>query len=343
MKSKKIINLALQGGGSHGAFTWGVVDRLLEEKDIQIEGMSGTSAGGMNAAAIAQGLLKGGNKGARDEMRRYWDLIMRNSFSRQSSENTNQNLNPWGMREELGQQFLELIQRSFSIMQKHFSPYEWNPININPLRDLVEEFYDFDLLKSSDFIKVFLAATHVRSGKARIFNISELSSDVLLASSCLHSLFHAVEIEGEDYWDGGYIANPAIYPLIYECVSPDIVVIQLKPTMIDYTPKTADEIAYRHAQITFNSCLMRELRVIHFISGLLEHGLIENSKMKRVNMHVIDDNEFFKNIDPKTALSIEPPFIELLFEAGRRAGEVFLSQHKSDLGVKTSADLEGYL
>jgi NTE family protein len=341
-KNKKIINLALQGGGSHGAFTWGVIDRLLEDKDIQIEGLSGTSAGGMNAAALAQGFIKGGNQSAKDELRRYWEMIMSHNFSQYIPNQVNDMLEMCGMKNDIGYQFMGLIQRSFSAVRHNFSPYEWNPVNINPLRGMVDEFYDFDLLKSSKFIKLFLATTHVKSGKPRVFNIEEICADVLLASACLPSLFHAVEIGGEEYWDGGYIANPAIYPLIYECTSPDIVVIQLTPTQINEVPRTAEGIQNRHAQITFGSCLLREMRMIHFMSELIDHGFFQEKKIKRVYMHMIEDNELFSDLNPTSAASVEPAFIEGLFQAGRKSGEKFLSEHKENLGKKTTADLEHY-
>ncbi len=346
--SKKTINLALQGGGSHGAFTWGVVDRLLDEDDIQIEGLSGTSAGGMNAAALAQGLLKNGNQGAKDELKRYWEMVMRQSPSHYIpsgvSSGVNDFLDLFGMKDALSSQFVSLIQRSATQFQTSFSPYEWNPMNINPLRYMVDQFYDFDLLKSAEFIKLFLATTHVKSGKPKIFNIHDISTDVLLASACLPSLFHAVEIKGESYWDGGYLANPAIYPLIYECASPDIVVIQLSPKEINEVPRTSIDISNRNAQITFNSCLLRELRVIHFISELIDSKVLAStSKMKRVYIHMIQDNELFSELDPRSAVSIEPSFIlESLFTAGRASGEKFLELHKENLGKKTTADLDHY-
>ena len=342
--SKKTINLALQGGGSHGAFTWGVIDRLLDEEDIQIEGLSGTSAGGMNAAAVVQGLLKNGNQGAKDELKRYWEMVMRQSPSHYIPSEVNDFFQMLGMKDAIGAQFMGLIQRSVAQFQQAFSPYEWNPININPLKYMVEEFYDFDLLKSSDFIKLFLATTHVKSGKPKIFNIHDISCEVLLASACLPSLFHAVEINGESYWDGGYIANPAIYPLIYECESPDIVVIQLSPKEINDIPRTSIEISNRNAQITFNSCLLRELRVIHFISELIDYKVLpSNPSMKRVYIHMIQDNELFAELDPRSAISIEPSFIlESLFTAGRKSGEKFLELHKENLGKKTTADLDHY-
>ena len=334
-KEIKIVNLAIQGGSSHGAFTWGVVDRILEEKDITIEGLSGTSAGGMNAAAIAQGLLKNGNQGARDELSRYWEMLINHANQYELPDSVHELIDPFGFQKILGYQYLQFLQRSFS-------PYQWNPININPLKTIVEDFFDFELLRSSSFIKLFLSTTHVKTGKPRIFQSHELSPEVLLASACLPKLFHAVEIDGEEYWDGGYIANPAIYPLIYNCQSRDIIVITLKPMHINEHPKLSEDIKHRLNQITFNSCLLREMRMIYYMSELIDHGFFKNNALKRVYMHKISNDDFFSNLPPHSTMDLSRSFIEKLFYEGRKTGESFIQKHKNDLCQRGTADLANY-
>ncbi len=260
----KTINLALQGGGAHGAFTWGVLDRLLEEEGIAFEGICATSAGAMNASVLGYGLTIGGREGARKALNNYWRRI---SHAAQSSP-----LQPSPMDRMLKDHSLRWSPAFmfFDLMTRLMSPYEFNPMNLNPLRDVVQQSVDFDVLNKQDCpVKVFLSATNVRTGKVKIFEPGQLSVDAALASACLPFMFQAVEIDGEAYWDGGYMGNPALFPLIYNCASADILIVHINPLTRNEVPKTATEILNRINEIGFNSSLMRELRVISYVTRLI--------------------------------------------------------------------------
>lgn len=219
----KTINLALQGGGAHGAYTWGVLDRLLEDDRIEIEGISGTSAGAMNAAVLAAGLTEGGRDKARERLAEFWHGVS------EADKLSPVQRSPWDyltgnyrVDQSPGVHFLQSLVRAFS-------PYQLNPWNYNPLRGLLDRVVDFEALREASPIKLFIAATNVRTGKARIFHSDDLSTDALLASACLPELFQAIEVDGEAYWDGGYVGNPSIYPLIYHCGSQDVLLVQIIP------------------------------------------------------------------------------------------------------------------
>jgi NTE family protein len=250
----KTVNLALQGGGSHGAFAWGVLDRLLEDGRIKIEGISATSAGAMNATVLAYGLAEGGTEGARSALAFFWRNIA--EAARTSP------LQPSPLDRLLHNHWLDFSPafQMLDLMTRVFSPYQLNPLNINPLRDVLVQSVDFEQLRRCSSAKLFLSATNVRTGKVKIFNTSEITPDAVLASACLPFLFQAVEIDGEAYWDGGYMGNPAIFPLIYECVSTDVVIVHINPLARPDVPRTSGEIMNRINEISFNSSLMREAR-----------------------------------------------------------------------------------
>lgn len=331
---RKKISLALQGGGSHGAYTWGVVDALLEDERIQIEGVSGTSAGGMNATAIIQGLIKGGNAGARKTMRDYWELIGH------IGETSPLQFYPY---DKLTKNFTLANNPMLHILQyinTLFSPYQLNPQNIHPMQEIVDNFFDYDALQRSTEHKLFLCATHVETGKLKIFTGKELNPQSLLASACLPTLFQAIEVDGNYYWDGGYIGNPAIYPLIYYCDTPDIVTIQIRRVYSPKLPNTLNDIHNRLAEITFNACLTREMRTISYITKLIDEGTISPGKLKRLFIHMIRDDAFIGSLDHSTALSADPDFLEYLFEAGRRFGRTWLATNFDSIGVRSTAHLE---
>ncbi|MBX9700387.1 MAG: patatin-like phospholipase family protein, partial [Acetobacteraceae bacterium] len=266
----RIVNLALQGGGAHGAFTWGVLDRLLEERArIGIEGISATSAGAMNAACVAYGMARGGPEEARAVLERFWMRISdRAALSPLQPSWIDRMQANWGLH--WSPSYL-----AFDLVTRLFSPYEFNPLNLNPLRDVLEECVDFAFLREAPCpMKLFLSATNVRTGRVKVFEKSELSADAVLASACLPFLFHAVEIGGEAYWDGGYMGNPAIFPLIYGCESRDVVVVHINPTMRAEVPRTARDILNRVNEISFNSSLMREMRAIQFVTDLIDQGRV---------------------------------------------------------------------
>lgn len=326
---KKIV-LALQGGGAHGAFTWGVIDQLLEDGRLDIKGISGTSAGGMNAVALAQGVMKGGLRGGQEELHNFWKT-MSDIGSRYS------------LKIPFSEYFPEIKSTEYlfiNFFQSFFSPYQFNPLNINPLKEVVTAFFDFEKLRKFQGLKLFLCATHIASGKLKIFRMEDLCVDVLLASACLPFLFQAVEVKGEHYWDGGFVGNPAIYPLIYECETPDILIIQLTVMTRPSLPMTSQQIIDRHKEITYNACLMREMRSINFISHLIDDGLLDPAKVKRLRVHLIRNEDIFSNLELSSAMEANWPFLEKLFQAGKATAANWLAQHYDSIGVKTTAEIE---
>lgn len=332
-KAKKIA-IGLQGGGSHGAFSWGVLDAIFADERIDIIGLSGTSAGGMNAAAALQGFNKNGRQGARDELRRFWKMVHSRSSNLPMPTNSFQSI--MGNYSLRGSPMYAWV----NMLRDFYSPYETNPLDINPLKNIVHDFFDFDILHKSSKMKIFLCATHVKSGKMHIFKGKELSENALLASSCLPSLFKAVDVNGEYYWDGGYVGNPAIYPLIYNCPTKDIAIVQLTQGYRDKLPTTADAIMDRHREITYNACLVREMRAIHLISSLVEKGMITDKSIKKLNMHVIRNTDLFEELDLSSAMNTDWKFLEHLFQAGFESGQQWITDHYDDIGIKSSADLE---
>lgn len=331
---KKRVAFALQGGGSHGAFTWGVMDRLLEDDRIIVEGLSGTSAGGMNSAAIAQGLRKGGNESARKELREFWLKIAKTG--------ENSLLKPTYYDHMIGNFGLgnSPFYMFMNFMKGFLSPYQMNPANINPLADFVDEFFDFNLLHMDGTPKLFLCATNVRTSKLKIFSGKEISKDALLASACLPFMFQAVEIDGEHYWDGGFVGNPAIFPLIYECDTQDIIVVQLTQLRREKIPTTAQEIIDRHKEITYDNCLLREMRAIAFTTGLIDKGIVKDGALKRLYMHVIRNEDTFEALDLSSALNTDLHFLEHLYDQGRKTADKWLKNHFDDIGKRSSTDLE---
>ncbi len=330
----KSIALALQGGGSHGAFTWGVLDALLEDGRIHIEGVSGTSAGGMNGAALMQGLVKGGKVQAREELKQFWermhDIAAINPFHSSLLMGIS---NGYNLKNSP-------MYQAMNMMKHMFSPYEFNPLNLNPLEEFIDDFFDFSLLRDMRKAKLFLCATHLETGKLKIFKGRELSTKALLASACLPFIFQAVEIKGEHYWDGGYIGNPALFPLIYNCATRDIMVVQLTRGRRETLPKSAEEIYERHREITYNSSLVREMRVLHFISKLVDRGSITDKSIKSMRIHVIRNRDVFKDLDLSSAMNTDWGFLTHLFDAGRQTAKDWLQDHFDDLGVRTTANLE---
>ena len=333
-KKKKKVSIALQGGGSHGAFTWGVMDALLEHDGIEIEGVSGTSAGGMNAASIIQGLLMNGNQGARDMLDKYWNAL---------GEKGKTSPLKFSPMDKAVKNFDLSSNPAFKIMNfigGLFSPYQTNPQNIHPMRGMIEELFDFDLLQKAKKQKLFLCATHIATGKLKIFTGKDINPDTVLASACVPQLFQAIEIDGEFYWDGGFIGNPAIYPLIYNCESPDIIVIQIRRVHDQSVPRTVHEINNRLGEITQNACLTREMRAIAFVTKLIEDEIIPKGKLKKLNMHLIRDDAFFGTIDRASGFSSDPDFLEYLFKNGYKCGKKWLEENYDGIEKRTTADLE---
>jgi NTE family protein len=333
MAETKIANLALQGGGTHGAFTWGVLERLLEEPGFEIDGVSATSAGAMNAVVLAHGLTVGGREGAKQALTDFWKLVARIAKSSflQPSWYDRMTHNP-RLEHSPGYVFLDMLSRVFS-------PYQINPFNYNPLRSVLEEVVDFEGLRRRCAIKLFLCATNVRTGKVRVFTDNEICVERVLASACLPLLSQAIEIEGEFFWDGGYMGNPALFPLIYGCQSPDIIVIHINPTERPEIPKTAQEIITRINEISFNSSLFREMRAIAFVTKLIDDGKVPDGELKRMLIHAIEADDVMQALGPVSRLNADWEFLMHLHDVGRNRADQWLAAHLDLIGVKSTVDI----
>jgi NTE family protein len=330
----KTVNLALQGGGAHGAFTWGVLDRLLEDERIAFEGISATSAGAMNAVVLAYGMTIGGAEGARKALADYWRRI--------SNAAMMSPLQPSPFDRLLGGNSLRFSPAFVmaDLMTRLMSPYEFNPMNLNPLRDVLEQSVDFELLKRSQCpVKLFLSATNVRTGKVKIFEHNELSASAVLASACLPFLFQAVEIDGEAYWDGGYMGNPALFPLIYGCKSADIVIVHINPLVREELPRNATEILNRINEISFNSSLMREMRAISFVTRLIAEREIDDGSLKHVLIHGISDDKLMSGLGVASKLNADWAFLTHLRDMGRTRADAWLGDNHAQLGVASTVDI----
>ena len=333
----KPVNLALQGGGAHGAFAWGVLDRLLEEPQIAFEGVSATSAGAMNAAVLAHGLTVGGRDGAKEALEGFW---------RQVSESADFSpLRPTVLQEMTSDYSAPSPAFVFfDIMTRLVSPYQFNPLNINPLRQVLEECVDFDRVRTACQLKLFISATNVRTGKVRIFRTHEVTLDAVMASGCLPFLFHAVEVEGEAYWDGGYMGNPAIYPLIYHCESRDVVIVHINPLYREQVPIDASGILNRINEISFNSSLMREMRAIAFVTSLIDDEQLHGRAMKRMLVHSIEADEVMRDLGVHTKMTPSWRFLTHLRDLGRQHADTWLAGSLDKVGRESSVDIrEKYL
>ncbi|MBC7908145.1 MAG: patatin-like phospholipase family protein [Rhodospirillaceae bacterium] len=335
----KTITLALQGGGSHGAFTWGVLDRLLEDDRLSMEAISATSAGAINGALLVCGMADGGRDGARALMSRFW-WHMADVFRTSPLQPTpfDRMVPGWGI------QFSPVYQLGEAILRL-FSPYQLNPLDINPLRATLRAVIDFDLLRRQPAVQLFVSATNVRTGKVRIFAPEELNEDVILASTCLPNLFPAVEIDGEHYWDGGFVANPAIYPLMAHAKSSEVVIVQVTPMSSRTVPTSADAILHRMNEISFNSSVMREMHALAFITNLHDRGWIDRlAGVRKTHIHMIQDEDLMAALHPSSKFNAEREFLELLFQAGRNSTEDWLASHFDHIGKTSTIDVsEVYL
>ena len=330
----KTINLALQGGGAHGAFTWGVLDRLLEEEKLGFDGISATSAGAMNAAVFAYGLSEGGRDGAKKALANFWRRV--------SHAAAFGPLQPTALDRMFGNKSLEYSPAFmiFDIMSRVLSPYQFNPLNYNPLKDVLAESVDFEKLRMTCCpVKLFLSATNVRTGKVRVFGNDQISVDSVLASACLPFMFQAVEIDGDPYWDGGYMGNPCIYPLIYECESTDVLIVHINPLERKHMPHTAAEILNRINEISFNSSLMREMRAISFVTKLIDSGELKSDGMKRMLIHSISANEVMNELGHTSKLNADWEFLTNLRDTGRAHAEAWLKESFPKLGRESTVDI----
>jgi len=327
-----LVDLALQGGGSHGAFTWGVLDRLLEEPQLRIAAISGTSAGAMNAAVLADGWVEGGAEGARAALDKYWQQVSRAAaFSLLQRSPLDRLMGRWTLDTSPAYIAMDLISRVMS-------PYDLNPFGLNPLRGILAECIDFSRLARSP-IKLFVTATSVRTGRGRIFRNAEITADVLLASACLPTMFRAVEIDGEAYWDGGYAGNPTITPLIRESDAHDTILVQINPRERPDTPRSAAEILNRLNEISFNSPLMKELRMIALLRQVADPGTGEGARWAQMRTHRIA-TDVLAEFGASSKLNAEWDFVSMLRDEGRRAASEFLDTHAGDLGTRSTTDLD---
>jgi NTE family protein len=328
----RLIDLALQGGGSHGAFTWGVLDRLLEEPGLLIDAISGTSAGAMNAAVLADGWTEGGASGARAALDAYWERVAKAAaFSPLQRSPIDRMLGRWTL--DHSPVFITL-----DLMSRLFSPYDLNPHGRNPLTAILDASIDFERLARSP-IKLFVTATNVHTGRGRIFRNAELTSEVLLASACLPTLFQAVEIDGEPYWDGGYSGNPTITPLVRESDAQDTILVQINPRVRANTPRTAAEILNRLNEVSFNATLMKELRMIALMRQVADAGTGEGARWAGMRTHRIT-SEMLTDLGASSKLNAEWDFLSMLRDEGRRSATEFLDAHLNDIGHSSTADLD---
>jgi NTE family protein len=331
-----LIDLALQGGGSHGAFTWGVLDRLLEEPWLHIAAISGTSAGAMNAAVLADGWTEGGAEGARAALDTYWQKVSRAAaFSPLQRSPLDRMMGRWTFDTSPAYVAMDLMSRLLS-------PYDLNPFDLNPLRAILADSIDFERLSRSP-IKIFVTATSVRTGRGRIFRNADITADVLLASACLPTMFRAVEIDGEPYWDGGYAGNPTITPLIRESDAHDTILVQINPRERPETPRSAADILNRLNEISFNSPLMKELRMIALLrqvaGEVANGGTGEGYRWAQMRTHRIA-TDMLAQFGASSKLNAEREFVTLLRTEGRRAASQFLHANAGDLGKRSTTDLD---
>jgi len=334
----KRINLAMQGGGAYGAFTWGVIDHILDDGRLEIEGITGASAGAVNAVLLADGLARGGREEARKRLADFWRAVSVNSGL------------PELQRKAMDRLFAFLPMEDTPIgiwvktVSQYLSPYELNPLNINPLKDLIERFVDFDAVRKAPKPQLFVSATNVHTGRLRIFPHDKITADAVLASACLPMVFQAVEIDGVPYWDGGYLGNPSIFPLFGATQTEDVLLIQINPLARNTTPTSSRDIMSRLNEITFNSPLMGELRAIEFVARLIDQGRLPRGigpgKYRRINMHRIALDAFAKQPDVGSRFNTDYDFFEMLRNNGKRAARRFLDEHFGDIGVRGTVDLQ---
>ena len=335
------INLALQGGGAHGAFTWGVLDALLEDGRCEFEGVSGTSAGAMNAIFLAQGLMAGGREGGREHARaalsRFWTAVASSSPFDQSG-NAAASMAP----------AMKLMLQ----WTEYLSPEQLNPLDLNPLRDIIAEQINFAALRRASPVKLFIAATHANSGKLRIFRNGELSVDTLLASACLPTIHRSIVIDGEPYWDGGYSANPAVFPLFYECTAADTLLVLLTPLRYDETPETAQDIKLRLRELAFNSTFLREMRMFahvreqiaatarpRWLPRWLQCSRFEQ-RVSDIRFHAITADDLLKDLPAESKLAVNLAFFERLRDSGREHAQAWLAANHASIGRTSTLDLE---
>ncbi|HMB12951.1 MAG TPA: patatin-like phospholipase family protein [Roseovarius sp.] len=332
-KNQKPINLALQGGGAHGAFTWGVLDYLLEDGRLRIAGVSGTSAGAMNAVALADGYTRAGPEGARAALDHFW-RAMNTSAQHTPLQRTPMDrlTGNWGLENNPFYHFMNALTGVAS-------PYQLNPMNINPLRDLVEESIDFEMVRKCTAFELFVSATNVETGRVKVFPRENLTADMVMASACLPHLYRAVEIDGVPYWDGGYMGNPALFPLYGKTDTDDIVIVQINPIERKGVPRSAQEIENRMNEISFNASLLKELRAIDFVDRLIAQGKLSTDHYRPVKVHLIENEAALKPMGASSKMNVEWAFLTRLRDIGRETAAAWLDTCYDRIGVDSTIDL----
>jgi NTE family protein len=328
LQNPKRLNVALQGGGAHGAYAWGVLDRLLDDARIDIEAISGTSAGAMNAVVLAEGLVEGGKPKARQQLEDFWRAVsedarmspIRRTAWDVMASNWNLDFNP--------------MLAAFDAFTHAVSPYVFNPLDLNPLRDLVDRVVDFKRVQACTSMRLFISATHVQTGAARVFSNGEITLAAVMASACLPHLFQAVSIDGHDYWDGGFSGNPALTPFLKSCESSDVLLVQVNPRRREETPRSARDIVNRMNEITFNMALLKELEHVEFVNRALRQGQLAGSGYREIHLHRIGGSDTFAALSASSKLNAEWDFLTYLRDLGRADAEAWLSGHFDDLGVR---------
>jgi NTE family protein len=336
-QGQKRINLALQGGGAHGAFTWGVLDHLLEDGRLAVEGISGTSAGAVNAVMLADGLKRGGPDEARKRLADFWRAASLGGDLPAVQRAVTDRL--FSMLPGEGSPTFDWL----SAWSKYLSPYDVNPLNLNPLKEMIERFVDFEGLRA-DSRQIFIAATNVQTGRLHIFPHEKLSAEVVMASACLPAIFRAVEIDGVPYWDGGYLGNPVLYPFFRSTATEDVLIVQINPLVRKKIPTSTREIMGRVSEITFNSALMSELRAIEFVNRLIDQGRIPHgtgpNEFRQIKVHRVVLEGLGERFSSSGKLRNDYESFALLRKLGQRAARRFLETHYDDIGVRSSVDLK---
>ena len=335
--AKKRINIALQGGGAHGAFTWGVLHHLLEDGRIEFEGVSGASAGAINAVMLADGLARGGTAEAQKRLADFWRAVSINGDLPGMQRSIIERLFAFVPLEGVP------VQTWLNALAPYFSPYDFNPLNLNPLKGVIEGFVDFEAVRGYTKLALYISATNVTTGRLRIFSRDKITADAVMASACLPNLFQAVTIDGVPYWDGGYLGNPVIFPFFRDTKTEDVLVVQINPVERHEIPTTARDIVNRINEISFNSSLLNEYRAIEFVGRLIDQGRLQRGtglgQYRRINAHRIVLGDAKKNFSAGTKMLTDYDFFLMLQTAGRRAARRFLDEHFDDIGVRSTFDL----
>ena len=329
----KLVNFALQGGGAHGAFTWGVLDRVLEDGRLKIAGISGTSAGAMNAVALADGFTRDGVDGARAALENFWQAMSDGAKNSPLKRTPYDVLTGnWGLENNP-------MYHAMDALSRLASPYQLNPMNMNPLRDLVEESIDFEMVRKCTAFKLYISATNVETGKVKVFPREALTVDMVMASACLPNLYQAVEIDGVPYWDGGYMGNPSLFPFHGQTGTDDIVVVQVNPIERKGAPRTPQEIQNRINEISFNGSLLKELRSIDFVDRLIRQGKLSADNYRQVRVHVVENQLELKPLGASSKMNVEWAFLTKLRDIGRETATRWLDENLADIGNRSTVDL----